>query len=69
MKIGLMCNKSGLSLHCLAVDSKGYVAEQFKARLPKAKVGKSCVRFKRLELVDEDALRDLVRKSATAGWS
>ena len=67
-KIHVRCTKRGISLHCLAADSKGYVAEQFKFQLPKAKVGKGCVRFGRLADLDQDVLRELIRKSASAGW-
>ncbi len=52
------------SLYCLAADSRGYVAERFKERLPKASIGKSCVRFKRLSDLDEDGLRELLRLTA-----
>jgi hypothetical protein len=57
-----------ISLYCCAADEGGYVAEQFKERLPKANIGKSCVRFKRLSDLDETALRDLIRKCAQAGF-
>ena len=68
MKIGIANNKQYISLYCCAADENGYVAEQFKERLPKANIGKSCVRFKRVSDLDEDALRDLIRASADAGW-
>ena len=68
-KISLAHTKGGFSLYCLASDSKGYLAEQFVKRLPKANIGKSCVRFKRLSDLDQAALCALLRKSASAGWS
>ena len=68
MKIGIANNKQYISLYCCAADENGYVAVQFKERLPKANIGKSCVRFKRVSDLDEDALRDLIRASADAGW-
>ena len=51
-----------------AADEKGYVAEGYRKRLPKANIGKSCVRFKRLSDLDEEVLRELIRDSAAAGW-
>ena len=64
MRIGVANNKQYISLYCCAADERGYVAERFKDRLPKANIGKSCVRFKRLSDLDETALRDLIRESA-----
>ena len=68
MKIGIANNKQYISMYCCAATEKGYVAEQYKERLPKANIGKSCVRFKRLADLDEDVLRELIRESADAGW-
>ena len=68
MKIGIANNKQYISLYCCAADDDGYVAEQFKERLPKANIGKSCVRFKRLADLDENALKDLIRACSKAGW-
>lgn len=68
MKIGVANNKQYISLYCCAANDKGYVAEQFKDRLPKANIGKSCVRFKRLSDLDEGVLRELIRACAEADW-
>lgn len=68
MKIGIANNKKYISLYCCAADDGGYVAERFKERLPKANIGKSCVRFKRLSDLDEKVLRDLIRETAAASW-
>ena len=38
----------------------GYLAERYRERLPKANIGKSCVRFKRLADVDVNVLREMV---------
>jgi hypothetical protein len=42
----------------------GYLAESYRDRLPKASIGKSCVRFKRLGDLDQDTLEALVREAA-----
>lgn len=53
--------KHGISLYVLALTEDGrYLAESYADRLPKASVGKSCVRFKRLDDLDEGALRALL---------
>jgi|HubBroStandDraft_6_1064221.scaffolds.fasta_scaffold02441_2 hypothetical protein len=63
-RIGVASNQSYISLYVCANDGKTYVAEKFKKALPKAKIGKSCVRFKRLSDLDEAALARLIRESA-----
>jgi uncharacterized protein YdhG (YjbR/CyaY superfamily) len=68
MKIGIANNKQYISLYCCAADENGYVAEQYKERLPKANIGKSCVRFKRLSDLDEEILKELIKDCAKAGW-
>jgi hypothetical protein len=65
-RIGVASNKNYVSLYVCATDSKGYVAERFKKALPKANIGKSCVRFKRLSDLDEAVLAKLIREGAAA---
>jgi Domain of unknown function (DU1801) len=65
-RIGVASNKNYVSLYICATDAKGYVAERFKKQLPKASIGKSCVRFKRLSDMDHAVLSKLIRKGAAA---
>ena len=71
--IGLASQKRYISLYVMAADGERYLAETFKERLPKADIGRSCVRFKRLAELDRDALVELIRTGATfhgqAGWT
>lgn len=67
-RVGLASNKAYISLYACAADERGYVAERYKKKLPKANIGKSCVRFKRLEDLDIDALKALLRETATTGF-
>jgi hypothetical protein len=62
--IGLASNKNYISLYICAADDKGYVPERYKKALPKANIGKSCVRFKRLADLDPAALEKLIREGA-----
>jgi hypothetical protein len=62
--IGLASNKRYISLYVMATDANGYVADTFRERLPKADIGRSCVRFKRLSDVEESALKDLIKAGA-----
>jgi len=63
-RIGVASNKSYISLYICACDDKGYVAERYKAALPKANIGKSCVRFKRLSDLEPAALKKMIREGA-----
>src|SRR5918999_4432545 len=66
-KLSIASNASYISLYCFATDAEGYVAERYADRLPKADIGKTCVRFKKLEHLDEEALVELIKKTATTG--
>jgi len=69
MKLGIANNKQYISLYCCSADERGYVAERYRDRLPKANIGKSCVRFKRLTELDEETLRELIRETAAGDYS
>ena len=64
MRIGIASNAQYISLYCCPMDERGYIPERYKDRLPKANIGKSCVRFKRVEDLDEPALRELIAEAA-----
>jgi hypothetical protein len=64
MAIGIANNKQYISLYCCGADEHGYVAEQSKKRLPKANIGKGCVRFNRLADLDQEVLEELIQKAA-----
>ncbi len=65
MLIGLASNKNYISLYVTATSADNrYLAETYKDRLPKASIGKSCIRFKRLGDLDQDALAALLREAA-----
>lgn len=65
-RIGLASNASYISLYVSAADGKGYLAERFKKTLPKANIGKCCVRFKRLSDLDQAVLAKLIREGVAA---
>ena len=62
--IGLANNKGYVSLYICAADENGYLAEQNADRLGKVSVGKSCIRFKRLDDIDLDVVAELSRRAA-----
>jgi hypothetical protein len=63
-RIGVASNKNYISLYISAADACGYVADRYKEALPKASIGRCCVRFKRLGDLDPAALKKLIREGA-----
>jgi uncharacterized protein YdhG (YjbR/CyaY superfamily) len=57
-------NKNYISFYVSCTDDRGYVAESYKDRLPKASIGKSCIRFKKLSDIDMDVMKEIIQKSA-----
>lgn len=62
--IALASQKNYISVYVCATDGKQYLAETYKKRLPKASIGKSCVRFKKIEDIDWPVLEKLIREGA-----
>ena len=62
--IALASQKNYISVYVCASDAGSYVAERRKAELPKASVGKSCIRFKRLADIDLKTLESVVKEGA-----
>ncbi len=63
-RIGLASNAAYISLYVSASDAKGPIADRYEKALPKAKIGKCCVRFKRLSDLDSAALSKLLAEGA-----
>lgn len=59
----LASQKNYISLYACMGEKGKYVAETFKSKLPKASIGKSCVRFKRLENVDLKIIEQLLKEN------
>jgi hypothetical protein len=58
--VGLANQKNYISLYfCQVIDGQ-YLAEKYKAKLPKASVGKSCVRFKKFEDINWPVLQEML---------
>src|ERR1035438_6495938 len=64
-RIGVASNQNYISLYVCA-GGAGMLADRYQEALPKAKIGKGCVRFKRLGDRDEAALKKLIREAARA---
>ena len=62
--IAIASQKNYVSVYVCAMKDGEYIAEQNKERLGKVNVGKSCIRFKRLEDVDLAVLSEVVALAA-----
>jgi hypothetical protein len=60
----LASNKQYISIYACGVVDDDYVAERYKDQLPKANIGKSCIRIKRAEDIDFDVLKQILLISA-----
>jgi Domain of unknown function (DU1801) len=65
--IGLASRQAYISVYVMAAGDGGYLAKSYRHRLPKADIGRSCVRIKRLSDVDLDVLAELIRRAVEAG--
>lgn len=61
--LGLASQKNYISLYASLVEDGKYVAEMYQKDLPKADIGKSCIRFKKLEDVDKKVLKKIIKHS------
>lgn len=61
--ISLANQKNYISIYVCALEDGEYVAEKYKGTLGKVSVGKSCIRFKKLEDVNLPALKKLLQKA------
>jgi len=61
--VALASQKNYISLYVCAVEDGKYIAEENKAKLGKVSVGKSCIRFKKLEDLNLDELKKVIKKA------
>ena len=62
--IALANQKNYVSLYVCAVDKGHYIAEKHKKELGKVSVGKSCIRFKKLEDLNLPVLKKVLQAAA-----
>lgn len=63
MVIALASQKNYISVYACASYGKQYVPEKYKDKLPKASIGRSCIRFKKVEDIDLNTLKEIILKS------
>lgn len=65
MIIGLSSRKNYISLYVNVTTPDGqYVAENYQSSLPNASIGKSCIRFKKLEDIEQNTLARVIKQGA-----
>ena len=62
--ISLASQKNYISLYVCSVVNGKYLAEKYKDKLGKVNVGKSCIRFKRLEDLNLDVVKKVLVEAA-----
>lgn len=62
--ISLASQKNYISLYICSIDGKEYLAEKHKSELGKVSVGKSCIRFKKIEDLNLPALKKVLQLAA-----
>mgnify|MGYP001561773322 FL=1 len=62
--IALASQKNYVSIYVCALDNGKYLAEKNKDKLGKVSVGKSCIRFKRLDEINLPILKEIIQKAA-----
>lgn len=58
--VALASQKNYISIYVCAVDNGVYIAEKYKKDLGKVSVGKSCIRFRKLEDLNLEILRKVI---------
>src|SRR3972149_2250462 len=64
--IGLSSRRNYISFYGCLSDGRQYIAEKHKKELPKASIGRSCIRFKKLADVDLRVLARIVKENEAA---
>jgi hypothetical protein len=62
--IALANQKHYVSVYVCALDGKQYLAEKYKRDLGRVSVGRSCIRFKKLEDVNLSVLKKVLKQAA-----
>lgn len=61
--IALASQKNYISIYACGIKDGKYIAETYKKELPKASVGKSCIRFKKIEDLDLKVLAKILKEA------
>ena len=62
--VALASQKNYISLYICALDHGEYIAEKYKKELGRVNVGKSCIRFKKLDDLNLQTLKKVIKFAA-----
>lgn len=62
--VSLANQKNYISIYVCAVEDGEYIAEKYKDNLGKVSVGKSCIRFKKLQDLNLPEVKKVIQKAA-----
>lgn len=62
--IAMASQKNYVSIYVCAVEDNEYIAEKYKDELGNVSVGKSCIRFKKLDDVNLETLKKVIKLAA-----
>ena len=61
--VALASQKNYISIYICVVTDGNYLTEKYKDRLGEVNIGKSCIRFKKIEDLNLDELRNILKES------
>lgn len=61
--ISLASQKNYISVYVCATTGHGYLPEKYKKELPKANIGKSCIRFKKVDDINLEVLAKIFKEA------
>ena len=64
-RIGLSANTTGISVYVLGLDDKTFLARTYGPSIGRASVTGYCIRFRRLDGIDAEALHAAIRHGMT----
>lgn len=65
--IALASQKNYISVYVCCTDNGIYLTDEYREKLPKASIGKSCIRFKKLSDIDLTVLTEIIKRAKKIG--
>ena len=65
-RIGMSANTGGISVYIMGIKDKKYLAKTYGKKIGKASVTGYCIKFKTLEDLNLDVLKDLIKDGSAA---
>lgn len=67
--VALASHKNYISFYVCAAEGDEYIAEKYKKDFPYASIGRSCIRFKKMENIDTNLLRKIIKEANKLGMT